>query len=243
MWTKDELIVLPIMLISIIIIAGLLGYFLRNKSEKIRSIPLIVIAVVILVLEVIKQIRALATDTYTGWTIPLHFCSFFMVWFPLAQFTRGKLKQIGMACSLSTSALMISLFYIGPTSIIGDSSADVFGSFGDFHTFVFHHLIILYFFCFLALKVYKPQKSDFLWMSIALTCYFILAVTMTHVLQVNYTNLLYSNIGFMEQLRVACGQVFYTIVMYIFGIGTANLILLIYHLIYNRIKKKKENNN
>ena len=240
MWTKDELIVLPIMLLSIIIIAGLLGYLLRNKSEKIRSIPLIVIAVVILVLEVIKQVRAIVIDDYSTWTVPLHFCSFFMVWFPLAQFTRGKVKQVGMACSLTASALMISLFYIGPTSIIGDSSGDVFGSFSNFHTFVFHHLIILYFFCFIALRVYKPQKTDFLWMSVALTGYFIIATTMAHVLKTNYTNLLTSNIGFMESLRVSCGQVIYTMVMFLFGIGSTNLILLIYYLIWSKIQNKKQ---
>ena len=240
MWTEDEMIVLPIMLISIIIISALLGYLLRNKSEKIRGIPLIVIASVILVLEVIKQIRAGVTGEYTTWTIPLHFCSFFMVWFPLAQFTTGKVKQVGMACSLATSAMMFLLFYINPSSIINDSSGAVFESFSNFHTFTFHHLIILYLFCMLALRVYKPQKSDFLWGSIAFTLWAIIATTMAHVLDTNYTNILHSNIPFMESLRVATGQIFYTIVMYIFGIGAFNLVLLVYRLIYNAILKKKQ---
>ena len=92
MWTKEEVAVLPIILISIILVAFTLGHALKNKSDKIRNIPLIIIAVIILVLEVIKQVRAIVTG-YSGWTIPLHFCSFFMVWFPLAQFTTGKVKQ------------------------------------------------------------------------------------------------------------------------------------------------------
>ena len=242
MWTKDEMIVLPIMLVSILIISALLGYLLRNKSEKVRNIPLIVIASVILVLEVIKQIRAGVTGEYTTWTIPLHFCSFFMVWYPLAQFTKGKLKQVGMACSFSTSAMMFLLFYFNPSSIIGDSSGAVFESFSNFHTFTFHHLVLLYLFCFIALRVYKPQKSDFLWGSLAFLGWAILALSMAYALNTNYTNILHSNIPFMETLRLNCGQVLYTIVMFTFGLGAFNLILLLYRITYNAIVKKKTKN-
>lgn len=238
-YTKSEAIVLPIMLFAILTISALLGYFLRNKSEKIRGIPLIVIAAVLLALELTKQLRAIITNTYTGWTIPLHFCSFFMVWFPLAQFTTGKVKQVGMACSFATSAMMTCLFYIGPRGIINDSCSNVFASFSSFHTFTFHHLVILYLFCFLSLRVYKPQKSDFLWASILFSCWAILTGTMAHVLNVNFTNALYSNIPFMESFRVTCGQIPYTIMMYTLGLGALNLILFIYYRAYISIQNKK----
>ena len=239
MWTKVELIVLPIMLVTIILISVTLGHMLKNKSQKVRSIPLIIIAAVILVLEVIKQIRAIATG-YSGWTIPLHFCSFFMVWFPLAQFTTGKVKQVGMACSIATSTMMFALFYFNPSSIIGNSTSNVFESFSSFHTFTFHHLVILYMFCFIFLNVYKPKKSDFLWASVAFSLYAILAVTMAHVLQVNFTNLLESNIPFMEAFRVKFGQVLYTILMYIVGVGCVNLVLFLYRIIFNSLQNRKK---
>lgn len=242
-WTKAEAIVLPLMLVLIFSISALLGYFLRNKSEKIRSIPLIVIAAVLLILEVIKQLRALILGTYSGWTIPLHFCSFFMVWFPLAQFTTGKVKQVGTACSFATSIMMTCLFYIAPRGIIGSSSEHVFASFGDFHTFVYHHLVILYLCCILALRLYKPQKSDFLWASILFSGWAILACTMAHILNVNFTNALYaSNIPFMETFRINFGQVIYTLVMYLFGIGLFNLVLFVYYKIYFTVQNRKQKN-
>ena len=98
-------------------------------------------------------------------------------------------------------------------------------------------------FCFVFLNVYKPKLSDFLWASVAFSLYAILAITMAHVLQVNFTNLLESNIPFMEAFRVRFGQILYTILMYILGVGGVNLVLLVYRLVYNyKVKKKKISN-
>ena len=56
-----------------IVLAITIGWLLRNKSEKIRMIPIQVISVVILLLEVAKQIYCIVTG-YDLYSIPLHFC-------------------------------------------------------------------------------------------------------------------------------------------------------------------------
>ena len=82
-WSNINKIVLPIVLAIIIIIAAILGVLLKKKSEKIRAIPLQIIAGVILVLEIIKQVMALI-DGYSMWTFPLHYCSLFVFFFPFS---------------------------------------------------------------------------------------------------------------------------------------------------------------
>ena len=72
-WSQSDLIVLPISLGVIIVISILLCVLFKNKSAQTRSIPLMVIAATILVLEVIKQVKAIA-EGYGFWTFPLHFC-------------------------------------------------------------------------------------------------------------------------------------------------------------------------
>lgn len=237
MWTNEEKYVLPLTLGIIIITSLVLCLLFRKKSEKIKNIPLAIITIIMLVMEVIKQVRAFG-EGYSTWTIPLHFCSLFLYFYPLATLTKGKVKEFGVTMAFVCSVLMTALFYFNPSSIIGGSAGDVFGSFGNFHTFTYHHLVMLFLFTGLFLNMFKLNKNSFIHVLIGFTAYVLIAVPMAYIIDTNFCNILTSNIGFMESLRVNAGQIIYTIVMFLFAIS-ASFVLILVKLGIGKLKNKK----
>lgn len=242
-WSNGAKVSLPLAMLVIIILTIVLTLFLKNKPQKIRNIPFIVIAGAMLIMEVVKQILAIRS-TYSYWSIPLHFCSLFMLWFSLAAFGKGKLQKIGFTLSVVSGYLFLVTFYVNPHSIIGYSTDNILASFSSFHTFTYHHLIILFTFLSITLKQFNPQFNQIKWTSLAYTIYFIIAVAMAHALQTNYVNLLENNISILQHINVTYGVVVYSLTMYIIGVGGTALGIIISKLIYNAVhksKQKKEN--
>lgn len=237
MWTNDEKYILPLVLGVIVVISLVLYLLLRNKSNKIKNIPLVVITLTMLILEVVKQVIAFK-EGYSTWTIPLHFCSLFLYFYPLATLTKGKLKDFGVTMAFVSSCLMTALFYFNPSSIISESASNIFGSFSNFHTFTYHHLVMLFLFTGLALNMFNVSKKSFIHILIGFTIYALVAIPLAHLLDTNYCNILTSNIGFMENLRLSVGQIIYTIVMFLFAIS-ASFVLILIKLGINKIKRRK----
>lgn len=241
-YSIHELIVLPISLIVIIGICIASHFIFKNKNEKIINIPFLVIACLLLALEVAKQALSIIDGSWSWWTFPLHFCSLYMIWFSLDAFGKGRVKQVGKTLSFVSCIFFLILFYFDPTSIIGDSCKNVFGSFYSFHTFFYHHCIILYLGLMITLKTYKTDfKKDLLSVIICYSTYFVVAVTLGNLTQTNYCNLLYSNITFMQSLLDAIGYIPYLIIMYVFGIGVPSLLLLIKNFLHKRINNNENN--
>lgn len=236
-WTKNEYIVLPITFLIIVILSLLILFFLKNKSEKIKLIPLKIITITMLVLECIKQVKNIR-EGYSLWTIPLHFCSLFLYFYPLAVFAKGKVQEFGKTMSLVSSLLMTVMFYLNPSSIIGDSSSNIFASFANIHTFIYHHLVILFLLTSLLLNVYKYNKRNYLYTVIGFVLYAVIAIPAAHALQVNFCNILVSNIPFMETFRLNVGQLLYTIVLFMFGISSGLVVVLLQFLL-SKLKRRK----
>jgi len=238
-WSKNDLIVLPITLAIIILISLLLYFLLKNKSEKVRMIPIMIITIIMLILEVIKQIRAILTG-YSTWTIPLHFCSLFLYFYPLACFTKGKIQEFGKTMSFVCSCWMTTLFYFNPGTIIGsDTTASILLDFSTFHTFIYHHLVILFLLTSLLLKNYNFKKNSLIHVVIGFSIYAVVMIPLAHILQTNFCNILESNIAFMESLRINVGQILYTIIMYILSI-TGGLTAISVPLIITYCKTNKQ---
>lgn len=241
-WSKEDGIVLPLMLVGMIGITVLLWFLLRKKEEKYRKIPLMVITIIILVLEVIKQIKNAVDGTYSTWTIPLHFCSLFLYFFPLAVFCKGKVGQFGKVMSFVTSLWLFALFYIRPDTIINNSAANPFASFGMFHTFIYHHLALLFFMVSVALKFYDIKYKDFIYVVIGFTIYAAIGLTVAHLTGTNYCNMLQNNFEPLENFRLQFGQVPYTILMYLGGVagGIAGCLIYIgFDKLFKFVKNKK----
>lgn len=237
-WTKEEKLVLPIALAIIVVISIITCFLTRKQNETVRKIPLMIISATMLILEVAKQVINIQSG-YSYWAIPLHFCSLFLYFFPLVSFFKGRVGDFGKVMSLVCSTYFIVLFYFNPSSVIGNSSANIFQSFGTFHTWFYHHLVILFFFIFVGSKLYKPKKVDFLYATLGILLYGAIAVPVAHALDTNFCNLLHSNIPFMETLRINTSQAFYTFIMFVVGIGGVNIVIFIAHLIQYIIDKHK----
>ena len=238
-WTNADLVVMPISLGIMILTTVLLCFLLRNKSEKIKNIPLSVITITLIVLEIVKQIKC-AINGYELWAIPLHFCSTFLIWFPLAQFGKGWVKRLGQTMSFVGGILLIALMYIKPYTIIGNSPELVLREFRFEHTFIFHHLVILYIFLMLGLKLYSPKLKDYKYSLIGITIYATYAIPLAHILNINYCNILYCEaVPLMETIRLTCGQAFYTFILFTVCQIGGILIVILPALVLKLLKKKK----
>ena len=90
-WTKAEAIILPIALLVTIILATIICLITKNKTAKIKNVPLMVISITLLIMEIIKQIYNIVIG-YNTWCIPLHFCSLFMYFYPFVFFTNNDIS-------------------------------------------------------------------------------------------------------------------------------------------------------
>lgn len=243
-WSKGDLIILPICLMVMLLTTFLIWFFLKDKSEKIKTIPLVVITVIMLVLEIIKQIISIK-EGYDMWKVPLHFCSLFLYFYPIAVFAKGKFQEFGKTMSLVCSTWLLVLFYIRPGSIIGDEyTKGIFLNFGTFHTFTYHHLALLFLFVSLSLKFYNLTKMSYVYIVIGFTIYAIVGFTVAHLTNTNYCNLLHNNFEPFENFRLNYGQILYSIFMYLSGVLGGLAMCGLYRTLYKfnfRNKKIKYN--
>lgn len=207
-YTRAEILVLPIAFLVMVGVSALLRIVLIEKPQRLQDLPFLVIAVAVLLLESIKQTRNILRG-YDTWSIPLHYCSTFAFWFPLAEFSRGKMRKRMQNVAFCFSFCLLLCFYFGPRCIMGGACENIFGSFNSFHTFFYHHLALFYCILGIVFKRFQPSKTDgWLWI-ICTSVYFSLAVIFGFIFRTNYFNVLYSDIPFMEKFRLQCGQTVY----------------------------------
>ena len=120
--------------------------------------------------------------------------------------------------SFASSVLFTSLFYIDPISIIGNSSANIFLNFSTFHTFVYHHLVILFSFLTVSLKFYNPKVKHLYVLTLLFSAYTATAVYFAHTLNTNFASLLYNNIEVLQRIIDNYGYIVYTSLMYLFAL-------------------------
>lgn len=237
-WSAKEKIILPIMIVVLLILAIGICLLTRNKSEKIKRLPLFIITIIILVLEVAKQIYNICIG-YNLWAIPLHFCSLFMFFYSFSNFGKGKLKRFGDIMTVCCTFLVILLFYINPSNIIGESCENVFANFSSFHTFTYHHLLFLYYFIFLGSNLILAKFSDLWYILIGIVSYAIVAVTFAYSLNVNFCSILHNSVNFLEAIRGSAGAVVYTLVLFTIGVLGAMAVYVVYTLLNRKINLGK----
>ncbi|MBO5713756.1 MAG: YwaF family protein [Clostridia bacterium] len=238
-YSSDDLIVLPVALAIIILTTVILRITLKNKSDRVKEIPLIIISAVLVILEIIKQIINFTGDDFSYFAFPFHYCSLFVFTFPLAHFTKGKVKKFFTPVAYITALAMTLLFYFHPRGIIGTSSTYMFEEYMAFHSVVFHQLVIMYTFITTALKTNVPKKKHSINLMIVMLSYCVFAIIISYVLDTNYCNYLWSVIDPVEALRLELGQVVYTIgISIVVGLGPS-LLNLIYYGICNIKKNNK----
>ena len=250
LWTLTHLYTVIPAFIAFFIIGALMAWALKNKSERIKYIPLQVIAVILLGLEIGKQIVSFEGG-YDLYSLPFHYCSLFLYLLPIHAFYHGRFKaQIGAV----TFACLSSLFFfmlVMPAIVYGEAAIlNMRSSYMDFHTVVFHNLVCLYFVLTLSLKLYEMKvKRDLILMASFLGVYVIIAAILSNTLEVNFHNLYRCNIALVEDLRAAVvasigwlGQLIYNVIMFVLTIIFAYAAyffvmgaLALYRLLFRRI--------
>ena len=252
LWTSTHLYqILPTFLIFAVV-AVIAANTLGKLKPSLRYIPLQVIAAILLVLEVMKQINAAKGGSYDMYALPFHYCSLFLYLLPFHAFYHGKHSRIINAIAFGCLASLTLDMILMPAVIYSaDNVKNFFVGFGDFHTVAFHNLVVLYFMLTIALKLYEFNvKRDIKAMSIFLTCYVVIAAILSHTLEVNFHNLYRCNIDFLENIRAMVvdkigvfGTLLYVFVLLILTVLFAYAAYFLSKLIITAINKLKKNSD
>ena len=202
LWTREHALTLLPAVAVMILAAILLRRWLKNKEEKWRILPIQIIAVLLVALEVGKQGVHLARG-YDLYALPFHICSLALFMVPMMAFYRGKYVYTvrSIAVSICTAIALLTLIY--PNLIYSaDNVRDFFHDFLDFHTVVFHNLVIFAFFLILTLDLHDPKgKGDARAIILFHTGFCVVSATMATVLKTNYANFYECNIPVFESIR------------------------------------------
>jgi len=237
-YTQAEFFTMFIALFVVLILGVIFKFTMRKSTLAVRQIPLHVLGATILILEVIKQSYHLIKGDWEPWFFPLHFCSFFLVWYAVALFTRGKVRQLMYFCSISGGFMVSVLLFIAPRMILHDAAHDVWGSFDHFHTFFYHMGVVAYWIWMLMLNVYKPERGHIRSAVMIYTAFYFVVIAGAFLFHRNYTNVLYSDISVLENLRLNAGQFTYDILLLAIGIGAIALVSTITYFAMSKLYQR-----
>ena len=208
LWTKEHAIsVLPSLAVMLLLCA-VLRITIGKKSLEVRMLPMKILAVIIVLLEIGKQVLSFARG-YDLYHIPLHYCSLFIFMIPIMAFYRGKHQDKigGITAALCASEFLMMIIY--PNLIFAAGNVqNYFKGFFDFHTVTVHILIMLGFLLIPALDLHTPaKKGEQKAIIIFMLCYCAVAATAAQLLEVNYNNFYHCNIPPLEAVRQAVADV------------------------------------
>ena len=234
-YTQAEFFSMFFTLFIILVLGVIFRFTLRKAPLSIRQIPLSVLGAIILILEVVKQVYHVAAGDWKTWYIPLHFCSFFLVWYAIALFTRGKTRQLMYFCSITGGVMVSILLFIAPRMILHDAAQDVWGSFDRFHTFFYHMGVVAYWVWMIMLDVYHPERQHIYQNIIIYTIFYFFVLAGAYIFHENFTNVLTSAIGALENFRLSTGQFAYNLVLFSIGVGSIALFSWLTYLVMSKL--------
>ena len=196
---KTLLPAMGVMLLLSILLRVLLG----KKDLKIRMIPVQIIAVILLALEVGKQVVSFSRG-YDLYHIPLHFCSILLFTLPAMAFYNGKYVQQVRAVGTAICGAIFWLTAIYPCLIYGAGNIEgFFTNYLDAHTVLFHNLAMLAFMLIVALDLHIPAaKGEHKLIIVFLTAFCVIAAVASQLLQTNYAGFYHCNVPPIEEFRL-----------------------------------------
>lgn len=222
-WSETNLRTLVPATIGMAVFAALLRRWIGGKDERIRNLPFQILAVVLLGLEIVKQITDLTPGPYGFWSLPLHFSSIYLYLLPFAHFGKGKAARAFRSAAGTAAGMTTIGTLLFPMTIFGDSADSYFRNFGAFHTITFHYAVILYFFLFLSLRIEKPEgRRDRAVLFVMVTLFTAISAPAANLLQTNFTSFVYCGFPPVEAMRIDLrealgprfGQGIYVLFMY-----------------------------
>ena len=248
MWTYMHVITFIPTLIVCGILAIIIGKCLKNASEKVRMIPIHIITFLLVMLEVIKQVKSIIIG-YDFSHLPLHYCSLFAILYLLISFSRGNLRNSFRILAMVSGLTLLLVMMVMPDIVY--SEACIKGMFNDyfcFHTVVFHCLALFGMFLLIFLRFFRIDfKKGLICTVIFYTGYCIIAASMSNLLKVNYNHFYYSLVDVIENLRLifidklgyVCGQLLYVFCDSLTTIGFSVLMYCLFVLMVQLYRKLK----
>ena len=245
LWTaahgKTLLPALALMILAALLLRRCIG----SKSLKIRLIPLKILAVLLLLLEVGKQICSFAQG-YDLYHIPLHFCSLVLLALPAIAFYNGPHKDTvhGVGAALLAAISLLMLIYPALIYSAGNIE-DYFKGFMDFHTVTFHNIVLFAFILTVALQIHTPtEKSEPKAVVLFTVGFCVTAASIAQLLQTNYANFYTCNIGPLETVPISVQAVLGyvpTQILYVLIVATLHvLFVLMSYWLYRFLRKKAQ---
>ncbi len=244
LWEKEQIQTLIPAIGVMVILAIILRLTLSKREEKVRRIPLQIIAVILLVLEVGKQTLSIIKG-YDLYHIPLHYCSLFLYVLPAMAFYKGKYKQQVNAIGAGICMALTLMMLIYPGIIYsGNNVKEYFTNFFSFHTVTFHNVAMFALPVILLLELYTPQKGDVKAVAVFALCFAAAAGSMAQVLKTNFANFYSCNIAPLETVRqnlqASLGavptQILYVAIVAVLHIGFTVLSYWLFCLVKNWLK-------
>lgn len=204
LWTKEHAVTLLPALAVMLLIAGVLRGTIGKKSLKVRMIPLQILACILVLIEIGKQVLSLLQG-YDLYHLPFHFCSLFIFAMPIMAFYKGKHaeKVRAVTSALCTAVFLMMLIY--PNLIYGAGNiTNFFTDYLSFHTVLFHNIVMFAFVLIVALGIHTPQPKGEQKATVLFTlCYCVVAATLAQLLKTNFNNFYTCNIPIFETARLA----------------------------------------
>ena len=225
-------------------LAFILSRALRNKGLETRLLPLKICTVILLLLEVAKQITGIVTGYSTYW-IPLHFCSLFLFIHPIACFYKGRHRDKFLLLAGVVSTCLFLFMAIYPNVVYSDDAirsmweylAGRGGSFFELHTVLFHGIGTFTFFLFIFQGLAGfDTKRDVKLVILAYGLYCLIVGPLAQLIDTNFNNFVHSNAPFLENIRQsmigAAGPVLgQTVYVLMISAGTILVPLIAYFIL------------
>lgn len=204
LWTKEHAMTLLPAVAVMIVIAVALRLLIGKKDMKIRMIPFQLLAVILFLLEVGKQVDSFRGG-YDLYHLPFHFCSLFIFMLPIMAFYKGKYEGAirGITSALCASVFLLMMIYPNLIYSAGNIK-EFFTSYQSMHTVAFHNIVVFEFILIVALNLHTPAPmGEPKAVALFTVCFCTVSASMAHLLQTNFNNFYTCNIPPLETVRLS----------------------------------------
>ena len=208
-WTPLHAYTLIPQFIVYAVLAFALSCALKNKDFEMRMLPLKICTALLLILEAAKQITGIVSG-YDRYLIPLHFCSLFLYFHPLACFYKGKHRDKFILTAGIVSTCLFLFMAVYPNVVYSDDAIRSMwdyvngrgGSFFELHTVLFHGIGTFTFFLFIfqGLARFDTGKDISLVVK-TFGIYCLIVGPFAQLIDTNFNNFVHSNAPFLENIR------------------------------------------
>jgi len=221
------------------IVFGIAAWALfRDAKGWVKQIPLIVVFVFMLILEIIKQWRAIASpDPYPLGHLPFNMSSYFLLWFGFAAIGWGRVREMGMMTSFCATFGFIIGFFIQPSMIVRNSTENLLTDFDAFHSYFYHLMFIQFFIFIIALDLFRPRFVIFMAAAAANIMLLVLSLIMAHTVNVNFFNFL-GGTGVLAYVSDGLGLFGFTVLLFVASIILSFIAYFGIGLPYDRLRRK-----